>query len=658
MPAKTDDLDQMDEVLDLVPGQRQLFVDELNVETKWGIVTQFHQAQKKGAVIRPYGFENMTGSCQTRSMPQWNPLKKQFELPVLGGDPASQVHNPNGQSNPQWFVSKDGIQWTFGAISRPPYIWEPPYQYLIDSTGEANASRMYKTIIPCVGGNVPVCGAHTSSDGINWTAVPGAAKIATSDEQNLSFDSETGEFIYSVKRFANGRAVAIATTTDFYASQWTDLGIVFQADEEDQRLGKLEIEARLNDSSLKQPFGVPKSSVFHVDVYNMGVFRYESVYMGLPAMYHAVAPSGSNTLGFHLIKAVTSRDLKNWTWLGNRSTFISPSKVDSGAYDLMQMLPPSNVLIRGDLLWMYYSCMKSRTGSANAPLAWHLDNPDNGAICLATIRRDGFVSLVGGNAGGTVETSQFRAPTVEQRLCVNADAGAAGGELRAELLDASGKVLSLATVYGDATRHTLTFVDGNGAALDRGGELVRLRFILSPGVHLYSYWVEFDRSSIKGDDEETFSGVSSPPRSDSTVNSCQSDLDCSLNGVCGNATCYCDSGWSGVRCHLLDFAPSEHHTAYDVDGNTSSWGGSAALDPADGKWHGFFSEFAGHCGVNSWLTNSMIVHAVSEQPQGPYIRQDVALGAWAHGKQLRPSLCPISVKPSLSSFFFFFFHFD
>jgi hypothetical protein len=113
----------------------------------------------------------------------------------------------------------------------------------------------------------------------------------------------------------------------------------------------------------------------------MGVFAYESVYIGLPAMYHSVAPGpwGShNTDGFHLIKAITSRDLKTWSWLvsqrssfylvldvsksghvdtviyylpclwiqGNRSTFITPSKVDSGAYDLMQMLPPSNVLAR------------------------------------------------------------------------------------------------------------------------------------------------------------------------------------------------------------------------------------------------------------------------------------------------------------------------
>jgi hypothetical protein len=49
--------------------------------------------------------------------------------------------------------------------------------------------------------------------------------------------------------------------------------------------------------------------------------------IGLPAMYHSVARDGENTDGFHLIKAVTSRNLKNWTWLGNRSTFITPPKV-------------------------------------------------------------------------------------------------------------------------------------------------------------------------------------------------------------------------------------------------------------------------------------------------------------------------------------------
>jgi hypothetical protein len=474
--------------LDLVRGQRQLFVDELHIHTKRGsVVSQFHRAQKKGAVIRSYGDGNMTGSVQTRSMPQWNPTKRLFELPVLGGDPASQLHNLNGQSKAQWFESKEGLQWSFGGISNVEYFYEPPYQVIIDGT-EPEPSKMYKTVVPCAGPTPPaVCGPHTSPDGINWTRVPAASKIPTSDEQNLSFDPVTGQFIYSVKRFHGGRAVAIATTDDFYSSNWTDLGIVFEADAEDQRLGVQEIEARLNDSSLKQPFAVPDPAVYHVDVYNMGVFKYESVYMGLPAMFHSVAPDAGNTDGFHLIKAVTSRDLRNWTWLGNRSTFITPSKVDSGAYDLMQMLPPSNVLVKGDELWMYYTGLKRR---GTATLAWQRKNPDNGGICLATIRRDGFVSLVGGQGGGLIETVLLRGPRPGQHIFVNANASAAGG-LRASFLDASGAAMSATEVIvrTDATKIKLPFVDVSGAALDRG-ETGRLRFTLSPGVHLYSYWIE------------------------------------------------------------------------------------------------------------------------------------------------------------------------
>jgi hypothetical protein len=40
----------------------------------------------------------MTGAVQTRSM-QWNPRKQLFELPVLGGDSASDLHNFNGSES-------------------------------------------------------------------------------------------------------------------------------------------------------------------------------------------------------------------------------------------------------------------------------------------------------------------------------------------------------------------------------------------------------------------------------------------------------------------------------------------------------------------------------------------------------------------------------
>jgi hypothetical protein len=116
------------------------------------------------------------------------------------------------------------------------------YQAIIDTT-DPDPSRLYKTVVPCAGPTPPaVCGPHTSADGINWTRVAGADKIPTSDEQNLSFDNKTGEFIYSVKRFGkHGRAVAVATTSNFSSSNWTDLGVVFEADEVCEK-GFLEIQ--------------------------------------------------------------------------------------------------------------------------------------------------------------------------------------------------------------------------------------------------------------------------------------------------------------------------------------------------------------------------------------------------------------------------------
>ena len=58
-----------------------------------------------------------------------------------------------------------------------------------------------------------------------------------------------------------------------------------------------------------------------------------------------------------MLKLSTSRDLTNWSYIGNRSTFIEPSHLDSGAYDTMQMLGPSEVIVRGEELWMFCRMM-------------------------------------------------------------------------------------------------------------------------------------------------------------------------------------------------------------------------------------------------------------------------------------------------------------
>ena len=42
-----------------------------------------------------------------------------------------------------------------------------------------------------------------------------------------------------------------------------------------------------------------------------------------------------------------------------------------------------------------------------------------------------------------------------------------------------------------------------------------------------------------------------------------------------------------------------------------------------GEYHGFFAEWWGDCGVNSWTASSHVVHATSDTAAGPFTYKDV-----------------------------------
>ncbi len=54
------------------------------------------------------------------------------------------------------------------------------------------------------------------------------------------------------------------------------------------------------------------------------------------------------------------------------------------------------------------------------------------------------------------------------------------------------------------------------------------------------------------------------------------------------------------------------------------WGSSVIKGP-DGKYHMFADRWAKELGFHAWVTNSEVVHAVSDTPEGPYSFVDVAL---------------------------------
>ena len=137
---------------------------------------------------------------------------------------------------------------------------------------------------------------------------------------------------------------------------------------------------------------------------------------------------------------------------------------------------------------------------------------------------------------------------------------------------------------------------------------------------------------------------------------CSSDGDCSLNGVCTAGRCVCDAGWTtlphGVNnamapgCGYLDFLPAADtacgpacafHGGTNDNKSTSSWGGSVLeLNNSNGtrEYWMFAAEFANHCDLGQWGTNSQVVAAVSLTPAGPYVRQNVAVPAWSHNPEV------------------------
>jgi hypothetical protein len=229
--------------------------------------------------------------------------------------------------------------------------------------------------------------------------------------------------------------------------------------------------------AVRDPRDPDPSRRFKAPLLNRG---YEGVYIGLPAMFHAVGrvPNYPNTDGFHLVQLVCSRDLTNWQRLGDRQTFIGPSRIDSGAYDLTQILPPSPPVVRDDELRFYYTGLKWRS-----TFKYIGKYPDGEHEPIHGRDRDGLVSLDAGEQDGTILTAPFTMSG--NRLHVNVDAD--NGELRVEILNPQHEVVaSSETIEEDWTNTELSWQQGQLGDLQ--GQTVQLRFTLR-NASLFSYWL-------------------------------------------------------------------------------------------------------------------------------------------------------------------------
>ena len=461
----TDPIENTQDAFSLPVGQRQLFVDDGGIAQMEHLQRTMHRPVKKGAVIRPVEKSRLSGDLQTRNAPIWDPVDSIFKFWLIGG----------GRG---YWESGDGLHWVCPCDDEQQRqrcqveTESGAHGIQLAVRDPTDAERPFKTVLPNVG-------FASSRDGSGWEMMDAPA-IRTSDEYNISFDPLRHQFILTFKlRGPYGRAVWLCTSTDFAA--WSEPQLVFHADDADQLLGQDHIRDRFADESLL-PRYADEPAVYNVDVYNMGAFAYEGRYIGTPAMFHAVAPTsdGRNRKGFHLVQLACSRDLTHWQRLGKRQPFIGPSRTAAGAYDLTQIIGPSMPLVRGDELWFYYSGLKYRDDFPS----WFKRDPDGSAICLAVLRRDGFVSLDAGAEEGVLVTQPFQA--AGQRLSANIDAPQ--GEVRVEVIDESGTVLaSSAPLKGDLVRGEFSWQDSAWERFE--GRSVALR-IRARHARFYSYWTE------------------------------------------------------------------------------------------------------------------------------------------------------------------------
>jgi hypothetical protein len=478
-------------------GERQLFLDEVGIAHIGNLHRTLHKPNKKGAVIRPTPpYEKIQG---VHCAPAWDPQAELWKIWLV---------NSGDYSGTAYAQSKDGLHWTKPVLSQVEVNGSKENNYItIDPTlsWPANAimnvvidpddpdpSRRFKGLAHA-SGREPV----VSADGINWRKLD-VKPLRSADMSSLSYDRKTGTFIAALKTFSRyGRAQAISTSKDF--KSWTEPKLAMEADDLDQELGRQRIKARFADPTLDPPeYDIPET--YNVDLYGLGVFRYEGLYIGLPMMFHRTARvpkdwpgfdemelsdevlknvrAHGDWTGFHHLQLAVSRDLSNWQRLAERRPFLETSPLGSGAYDLQTLSPPSDAIVRGDELWFYYG---GNQGYAFISIG---TAHDGGAVHLAVLRRDGFISLDAGEQAGTIQTEPFKLPGT--KLFVNVDA--LNGDLRIELLNGDGKVVAKSKpLTGDLLREPVTWAEGNIA--DLKGQTASLRFTLRNG-QFYSYWLE------------------------------------------------------------------------------------------------------------------------------------------------------------------------
>ena len=473
-----------------VGNGRQLFVDDYAIESTNRVRRSWNAPTKvDGPVIRPTTDDgSRVGGCTvaTDGGLWWDPAIGKFRL----------WYEDDWCGHLRYAESSDGFSWEYpdlGKVKGTNRVFSDAEETLgksVDSWSvwpdyrAKNPYARWTMLVSAPGGQTSDT-FYESADGrvFNKLGVAGFS----GDRTTMHFDSILNGWVMSLRDYWKGRCRRFFFLEDFAlpARQYA-------------------MDARHLDGSrveAKKWVELPSGNLYDFDA-----VPYESLMLGVKetlAPIHITTEDGrrlaDNDASEHLglpkctrLEFCFSRDGKRYD-AGDGRCAILPSGLGSGKWDTGYLSAVGGIcVIMDEKLWFYYSGLRGdgerrKDVVGDVPM-YKRGMYYNGAIGVATLRRDGFCGMV---ADGKGELTTKPLAFTGSHLFVNAEC--LFGEVAAEVIDADGKPFPgfafadcKGLKYVDRTKAELLFAGGSLSSLAEKSP--RIRF----GLHcatLYSFWI-------------------------------------------------------------------------------------------------------------------------------------------------------------------------
>lgn len=469
------------ETAPLVKGTRQLFFDDEFIESRDGLVRTVHQPVKhpdNPVLRRQHPWEGYR--VQVYGTVIYDPREDLFKAWYMNiPKTAAEKITVQGQRRPghatllSYATSKDGVMWDKPILNLvdfegstennmiAPDLYNPEGFAVLHEPNDPDPQRRYKAFYWDHGfgplmmyegqeiyGTGPKDGMHVafSPDGIHWTPYADNPVMSHGSDtgQVVLFDPALGKYVAYGRMGAGGRKVARTESTDFI--HWEEPKLVLEPDERDGP---------------------------NTQFYGISVDLYQGIYVGMLWMFW-IEESNIGRIDFQLCH---SRDGKTWTRDPERNVFMPNGP--EGAWDHGDMRAACRSVILDDRILIYYAGSAAAHGMGGK-LKIGMD------IGVATLRRDGWVSLDAGDNEGTLISKPFIHPG--GTLTLNTDA--TGGSAVAQFLDADGNPIPTISPSDPVTGDHLAMRPDFGTSPSQlHGNTIRLK-LTCKNARLYSLWFQ------------------------------------------------------------------------------------------------------------------------------------------------------------------------